>query len=272
MGRWFRDLDRILRGDATRLSALDRGRIDISVGGLAIILILLAMAYGICMGTFALAKETGPSFEQVIASMVKVPALFVLTLIVTLPSLYVSNALVGSRLSPDSVVRLLVAALGVMIAMLASIGPIVAFFSFSTTSYPFMLLVNVAVFGVSGALGLSFLLQTLQRLSDAPRLPEPSPFAHPVAEVGEAKPDEADVTLTPAPLPGALDRMEGQVLGKDVKIIFRCWVILFGLVGAQMGWVLRPFIGNPDKPFTWFRARESNFFGAVWHALTSLFS
>jgi hypothetical protein len=27
-----------------------------------------------------------------------------------------------------------------------------------------------------------------------------------------------------------------------------------------MSWVLRPFIGNPDLPFTWFRARESNFF------------
>src|SRR4051794_32272109 len=92
MGRWFRDLDRILRGDATRLSALDRGRIDISVGGLTIVLVLLAMAYGVCMGTFALAKEAGPSFQQVIASMVKVPALFVLTLVVTLPSLYVSNA------------------------------------------------------------------------------------------------------------------------------------------------------------------------------------
>jgi hypothetical protein len=159
-----------------------------------------------------------------------------------------------------------------MIAMLASLGPIVAFFSFSTTSYPFMVLVNVAVFAGSGGLGLSFLLQTLQRLSDAPRLPEPSPFAHPVSEVGEPKADETGATPTPISRPGALDRMEGQVLGRDVKTIFRCWVVLFGLVGAQMGWVLRPFIGNPDKPFTWFRARESNFFGAVWQALASLFS
>ena len=35
---------------------------------------------------------------QVLASMVKVPLLFYLTLLVTLPSLYVFNALVGSRL------------------------------------------------------------------------------------------------------------------------------------------------------------------------------
>ena len=28
-------------------------------------------------------------------------------------------------------------------------------------------------------------------------------------------------------------------------------MVVFGLVGAQMGWVLRPFIGNPNQPFQW---------------------
>ena len=49
-------------------------------------------------------------------------------------------------------------------------------------------------------------------------------------------------------------------------------VLLFGLVGVQMGWVLRPFIGDPDRPFAWFRERDSNFFQAVWQALAGLFS
>jgi hypothetical protein len=44
------------------------------------------------------------------------------------------------------------------------------------------------------------------------------------------------------------------------------------VVGAQMGWVLRPFIGNPSQPFEWFRARESNFFEAVLNAIRTLFS
>jgi hypothetical protein len=47
--------------------------------------------------------------------------------------------------------------------------------------------------------------------------------------------------------------------------------LLFGLVGAQMGWVLRPFIGNPALPFTWFRPRTSNIFQAVLNALANLF-
>jgi hypothetical protein len=42
--------------------------------------------------------------------------------------------------------------------------------------------------------------------------------------------------------------------------IFRVWLLLYGVVGAQMGWILRPFIGNPHLPFQMFRARWSNVF------------
>ena len=62
---------------------------------------------------------------------------------------------------------------------------------------------------------------------------------------------------------GALDRVRGEETSQHVKIVFRIWIVAFGLVGAQMGWILRPFIGNPDVPFTWFRARQSNFFEAI---------
>ena len=263
MGKWWNDLDRILRGDATRVSSLGRGAIEVPIGGLAVVLVLLGMFYGMCMGCFALFKEGGPSYLQLVATTLKVPALFLLTLAITLPSLYVFNALVGSRLTLDSVLRLLLAALAVTMAVLASIGPIVAFFSLSTTSHPFMVLVNVVVFGVSGSLGLSFLLQTLHRLSVAPLL---APESSGSDEPGEEKPGGGVV------IPGPLDPLEGQVLGRHVKTIFRCWVILFGLVGAQMGWVLRPFVGDPDLPFQWFRFRESNFFQGVWHALVGIFS
>jgi len=61
--------------------------------------------------------------------------------------------------------------------------------------------------------------------------------------------------------------VEGHFLGKHVMTIFRIWVIVFGLIGAQMSWVLRPFVGDPSTPFTWFRPRESNFFQAVLNAI-----
>jgi hypothetical protein len=254
---WFDELDRLLRGELTGVSTLHAGGIEISPRRLSACIIVLAMLYGICMGTFALFRMKGPSVLQVVASMIKVPLLFYVTLLVTLPSLYVFNALVGSRLTLSAVVRLLVASLGVMVAVLASLGPIVAFFSVSTTSYPFMVLFNVVVFAVSGGLGLTFLLQTLHRLSVAgSRRP-----SSPTGETGEAQ--------EPA---GPLDPLENRVLSGHVKRVFQLWVIVFGLVGAQMGWVLRPFIGKPDLPFIWFRGRESNFFQAVLRTLASLFS
>lgn len=282
MGGW-KNLDRILRGEATRPALLSRGTIDVSVARLTPVLIFLAMVYGASMGCYALFRHDAPSIPQLIASTFKVPLLFALTLMVTLPSLYVFNALVGSRLTVEVTVRLLVAALGIMLALLGSLGPIVAFFSVSTSSYPFVLLVNVGVLAASGLLGCLFLLQTLQRLS----VPVGTP--HPVV-----KREETDVAMA-TPLPpatelavpgiepeepgrseprdlGALDPVEDQVLHDHVKTVFQIWVILFGVVGAQMGWVLRPFIGNPSVPFAWFRGRESNFFQAVWTAFVSLWS
>ena len=48
------------------------------------------------------------------------------------------------------------------------------------------------------------------------------------------------------------------------KRIFCIWMIIFGTVGAQMGWILRPFIGSPRLPIELFRERESNFFEALF--------
>jgi hypothetical protein len=49
-------------------------------------------------------------------------------------------------------------------------------------------------------------------------------------------------------------------------------MFVFAIVGAQMSWVLRPFIGDPDLPFQWFRQRDSNFFIDVVRAIGRLLS
>ena len=271
MWKSLRDLDRILRGEATRPAELRQETIDIHSGGLSGMIVVLSVVYGVCMGCFALFNRSlDPALQQLAATMLKVPALFLLTLAVTFPSLYVFNALVGSRLSVQAVLRLLLASLAVNVAVLASLGPIVAFFSVCTTSYAFMVLLNVLVFAVSGGLGVTFLLQTLHRLSIA-RSPLPPPSPPPPPQSGNSQ-EEEPVEVESVDEPGALDRLEGHVLGRHVKTVFGCWVLIFGLVGAQMGWVLRPFVGNPQQPFQWFRERESNFFEAVWQTLLSLFS
>jgi len=72
--------------------------------------------------------------------------------------------------------------------------------------------------------------------------------------------------------PCALDALEGRVLGRHVKTVFCCWTVIFGVVGGQMAWVLRPYFGNPNEPFVWFGPRTSNFFEGVWMALRQLLS
>ncbi len=296
MLKWIRALDRVLKGEATSTAALRTGRFDIPLGGLSLVGLLLGVFYGVCMGVYAVITrfhrpDAYMGYQQLAASAVKVPLLFFLTLVITLPSLYVFNALVGSRLSFLTVLRLLVAALGVMLALLASFGTILVFFTISTSSYSFMVLLNVVMFAVSGMLGLAFLLQTLHRLSVAQEslppetpLPQTEPNASPPGETPpQALPPAEDIypPLDPTQSlgagarrrrPGPLDRPEGQMLGKHVRTVFRIWVLVFGLVGAQMGWVLRPFIGTPNRAFTFLRPRESNFFEAVYGRMVDLVS
>lgn len=268
MWRSIRDLDRLLRGEATSLSELRGGMLQIPALGLTVVLVILGAIYGACMGLFAILGSGNDAPLQIPASMIKVPALFLLTLLVTFPSLYVFNALVGSRLSFVAVLRLLIGSMTVMLAVLASLGPIVAFFSVSTTSYAFIKLLNVLVFALSGFLGLIFLLQTLHRISIADQLDTASRALPPTPADPNAPP--TPVPSEPLPL-GALDRLDGHVLGPHVRTVFRIWVLVFGLVGAQMAWVLRPFIGDPGRDFTWLRPRESNFFEAVWMQILDLF-
>lgn len=278
MLKWLSHVDRILRGDVTRREALRDGQIEIDTRGIAIVIVVLGMIYGVCMGSYSLLKEVPDSIQdpngrylQLLATVIKVPALFFLTLIVTFPSLYVFNALVGSRLALASVLRLLIASLVVNLAVLASLGPIVMFFSLSTKSYAFIQLLNVVVFTIAGALGLMFLLQTLHRLTTSNGFLPGKTESKPPDE----QPSDIDAATQEQKLKedlSALDMLEGETLGEHTRAVFTCWVVVFAIVGAQMGWVLRPFIGNPAQPFEWFRARESNFFEAVLHAIRTLFN
>jgi len=281
----LQSLDRILKGQATDPASLRAGRLTVPLGGLSALLVVLGAIYGVCMGIFSLATRWGMheaqlGLLQMTYSAIKVPLLFIFTLIVTLPSLYVFNALVGCRLLFSMVVRLLVASLGVTLAVLASFGTIIAFFSLCTTSYPFMVLLNVVTFALAGLLGMNFLLQTLQRIAMA-QTPEQSPPPGPTqSEIpGGLNPPESqsEVPFTPQPpplapgnFPGALDRVGPPAIGSQVRAVFIIWIIVFGLVGSQMGWIMRPFIGAPDAPVTLFRSREGSFFQAVIDKVSDL--
>jgi len=219
----MRRLDLLLRGgegDSSHVSELPVAlslKMTLALGGI----------YGACMGLFALSGSGAIGFFQVCASSVKLPALFLLTLLVAFPALYVFSALSGSPLRFIAVLRLLLASIVVMTAVSASFAPILAFFTLSTSSYPFVVLLNVVLLGTAGIIGLRFLRRLLLLLLAV----------------------EARASLG----------------------IFRIWLVIFGLVGAQMGWLLRPFIGRPGLAFSAFRPRGGSFFQAVFEHFIRLF-
>ncbi len=265
---WLKQLDDLLRGRKTAPQRLAEGRVELPLGMFVPMAVVLGAAYGFFMGWYAILSRDPVSCQQLLASTVKLPALFLLTLVVTFPSLYVFNALVGCRLSFTATLRLLVGAVVVNVAVAASLGPILGFFTLSTTSYSFMILLNVVLLAVAGMVSLAFLLHTLRRLAFPPPISPPPSTPAEVSNdnpANSAKPPERE----PGPLDQILDDVPDQALGQ-ARMIFRIWVIIYGLVGAQMGWLLRPFIGSPNLEFTWFRHREGNFFQSVFYHLQRL--
>ena len=190
------------------------------------------------MGLYGALRSGDGSFMQLVATTIKVPALFLLTLLVTFPSLYVFSALCGSRLGPTNALRLMLVAIGIDLAVLASFGPVTAFFTFSTESYPFMVLLNVGFFAIAGIIGLAVLHKLLRVV------------------YRESSSERTDAIKPPSTA--------------NEQRVFRIWIGVYGIVGAQMGWILRPFIGTPGRPFEWFRERESNFFAAIFEAVHQL--
>jgi len=223
MKQLLRHLDQLLRGNFTRDEDLREGRVPVPSRWLVGACLLCGAFYGLCMGLYAASGDIQGGAQQFVSSAVKVPMLFLFTLLVTFPSLYVFAALAGSRLRMHDMLRLLVSTITVNLAVVASFGPVIIFFTVFTTSHAFISLLNVLFFALSGAVSLGF-------LSRATRV---------VFETDPGKQGRA-------------------------RSIFRAWILIYGVVGAQMGWVLRPFVGNPNLEFVWFRHhRESNIFAAL---------
>jgi len=57
------------------------------------------------------------------------------------------------------------------------------------------------------------------------------------------------------------------------KQMLRVWLITYAFVGIQMAWVLRPFVGNPDDPTTFFRGEAwGNAYEVIVQNLRTVFS
>jgi hypothetical protein len=52
-----------------------------------------------------------------------------------------------------------------------------------------------------------------------------------------------------------LRRLYAPLIARDPRhrVLLRVWLVVFAFVGIQMGWLLRPFIGNPGEPVRFLR-------------------
>lgn len=175
--------------------------------------------YGAIIGTFH-------SPLQSLSSAIKLPALYLITLLVCLPTLYIFNVLFGSKQSIAQHFTYLLTAVSVIAILLCGFAPVTLFFLITVNDYNFFLLLNVLIFALTGILGVSFLYQIMRPMADSE--------------------------------PGAGTKVRTNIL--------RFWLCLYGFVGSQLGWTLRPFFGSPGQ-FELFRPREGSFFSGVWNAL-----
>jgi len=105
------------------------------------------------------------SLWQTLSSAVKLPLLFLATLVVCSPTLYFFNLIFGSNQSLTQNFTLILTAITVTAVLLLSFAPIVLFFLLTTSQYQFFKLLNVGVFTIAGLVGVAFLSQGMRVVS-----------------------------------------------------------------------------------------------------------
>ena len=150
--------------DRNAIWASLRSAEDWPVGKAAVANIALAGFYGLVMGSYQLTAHDG--WKQAVASAIKVPCLFLLTLVICLPTLYVVSALLGSGLSLRQLLGILTASFLVTTVLLAAFAPIIAFFMLSARHYVFIKLLNVAFFTIAAGTGMAVIGSAMKSLGN----------------------------------------------------------------------------------------------------------
>jgi hypothetical protein len=214
----------------------DGVKINTKIVGLLICSSIFLAIYGGLIGAIS-------SWMQIVSSAAKLPFLFLITLEICLPALYFFNIYFGSKTTLSQYAAILLCAVTITSTLLFGFAPVTLFFLITADNYSFFLLLNVAIFTLTGVIGVYFLYQVL--------LPKTETII-------------ADKDL-------AIDDI---AIDKNRKIrisILKFWLGLYAFVGSQMAWTLRPFFGSFGSKFDIFRPREGNFYLAVWNAIKNLF-
>lgn len=221
---------------------------------------------------------------QAISSTVKLPVLFLATLAICLPTLYLFNLVFGARLRMSQAVSLIMVCITVISVLTLAFAPISLFFRITAQSYSFFKLLNVSILVLTAAIGLRFLTAGMRALNEHGALAELSPAPITAADphgkdadevTGEAVETISDERTPPIVFgPNALRQPStsaGATHPQPASMtLLNVWILLFGFVGTQLAWTLRPFFGSPDEPFEIFRNIEGTFYSDVLRTIWQL--
>lgn len=200
---FLRRADAVLRGHRWKGGSTQPAY---SPGALLGIVLTFGLAYGGVMGTFGGIGGDRP--WQVVYSALKVPLLLVATFLLSLPSFFVLNTLLGLRGDFPQVFRALLATQAGLTILLGSLAPLTAAWYASSDDYSAAILFNALMFAL------------------------------------------ASISAQ-----WSLRRDYRELIAKNPRhrSLLRIWILIYAFVGIQMGWTLRPFVGDPASPVQFFR-------------------
>ena len=257
------------------------------------LILRMLLCSGISLAAYGAVLGASNGWLQALVSTVKLPLLFLATLAICLPTLYLFNLVFGARLSVLQACALIMVAITVTAVLTFAFAPISLFFLITARSYAFFKLLNVAILALTALIGLRFLTSGMRALNEhvvvesmssnqvvvPAELPERELVSAAVGGVADSTsqprtngkqnpkhpPVPASITAeATAPPPVAGQRPASMLL-------LYVWILLFGFVGTQLAWTLRPFFGSPNKAFELFRDIEGTFYSDILGTLGSLF-
>lgn len=187
------------------ISATDGWRVQLRLLGC---LVGFGLLYGAAMGTFRGLAGQQQWITQIAYSALKVPLLLLASFVISLPSFYVLNALLGLHKDFSQALRAVTATQAGLAVVLASFAPFTMLWYASSAVYREALLFNGGMFAAA-SLAAQWLLRQYYR-----------------------------------PLVARHRRHRWILWG---------WLAVYTLVAIQMAWLLRPFVGAPDRDVQFLR-------------------
>jgi hypothetical protein len=267
-------IERILRDRDGIWRQIDEER---DLRGLSVRMLITSV---VSFAAFGLVLGSSNGLWQALSSMVKLPLLFLATLAICLPTLYLFNLVFGARLSIGQAVALIMVSITVTAVLTLAFAPISLFFLITAQNYEFFKLLNVSILVLTAFVGLRFLTAGMAALNarQAPVAAEPAPERE-LALVGAGVGGDGTVAANvppnhkPAAVTGSAPDARapmGEERRAKMGLVY-VWIMLFGFVGTQLAWTLRPFFGDPDAPFALFREISGTFYSDVLSTIGQLF-